>query len=142
MRLVQIDLSRSTPPNEHPDILDKEYYLLKMQSDAHIDGFFIQGGRAHRYRRNGGTELQIHVGSHMFHFNPPGYNHSRIIEMWHVIDEPAGPIGFISMDQIEEVEQIIRQDRRERRTGRSTRRRNARTNGPSDGQSSAVDLLG
>lgn len=115
MRLVQIDLSRSEPPHEHPDVVTGHFYLLKNYNESFLDGFHVQAGKAMRHSFHGYSTLQFHVGSHLSQFDPPGHNHSRLVELWEVLDEPDIP----AVQALE----LLREERRQRRSERTNRRR-------------------
>lgn len=114
MRLVQIDLSRSVPPHEHPDVVNGHVYLLKtMPYTGEV--LYITSGRATRHSWHGYSTLQFHVGSHLAQFDPPGHNHSSLVELWEVLDEPDIP----AVQALE----LLREERRQRRGERTERRR-------------------
>lgn len=135
MRLVQIDLSRSEPPHEHPDVVTGHVYLLKSEYQIPAPGGFnVTSGVAMRHNFHGYSTLQFHVGSHLAQFDPPGHNHSSLVELWEVLDEPDIP----AVQALE----LLREERRQRRGERTSRRRYARPDGSQDRQNGAVDLLG
>lgn len=115
MRLRHIDLTRSIPPHDHPDVVTGGVYMLKSVVSQGV-GFYITSGVATRHTFHGYTTLQFHLGSHLHQFDPPGHNHSRLVELWEVVDEEE----FMP---VIELEQMIRQRRRLQRQFRAYRRR-------------------